>query len=150
MVALQLGAQPMRVGRTDADRPQLRWQTRLGHITKGGSRPLRWALVEAAQHAGGGGPLRDSFERIGKRRGRKIAKVAVARKILTLCYYGLRDEGIRGLARCCRPSATVFKAADSWLAARVIASPAANAMRPPGRARRLSWPPTITDGRPLD
>jgi transposase len=80
-------------------------KARLGHITKQGSRPLRWALVEVAQHAGrGGGPLRDSFERIAKRRGRKIAKVAVARKILTLCYYGLRDREIRCLARRCRPS----------------------------------------------
>jgi hypothetical protein len=60
---------------------------------------LRWALVEAAQHAaGGGGPLRDSYERIAKRRGKQIAKVAVARHILTLCYYGLRDGEIRCLA----------------------------------------------------
>jgi transposase len=89
-------------------------KARLGHITKQGSRPLRWALVEAAQHAGrGGGPLRDSFERIAKRRGRKIAKVAIARKILTLCYYGLRDGEIRCLARRCRPSAAVFMAASS-------------------------------------
>jgi transposase len=44
-------------------------------------------------------PTRD-FERIAKRRGRKIAKVAVARKILTLCYYGLRD----GEIRCPKPS----------------------------------------------
>jgi transposase len=89
-------------------------KARLGHITKQGSRPLRWALVEAAQHTGrGGGPLRDSFERIAKRRGRKIAKVAVARKILTLCYYGLRDGEIRCLAHRCRPSATVFMAASS-------------------------------------
>jgi transposase len=74
-------------------------KARLGHITKQGSRPLRWALVEAAQHtARGGGPLRDSFERIAKRRGRKIAKVAIARKLLTLCYYGLRDGEIRCLA----------------------------------------------------
>jgi transposase len=88
-------------------------KARLGHITKQGSRPLRWALVEAAQHAGrGGGPLRDSFERIAKRRGRKIAKVAIARKLLTLCYYGLRDGEIRCLARRCRPSATVFMAAN--------------------------------------
>jgi transposase len=87
-------------------------KARLGHITKQGSRPLRWALVEAAQHSGrGGGPLRDSFERIAKRRGRKIAKVAVARKILTLCYYGLRDGEIRCLARRCRPSHTKVMAA---------------------------------------
>jgi transposase len=82
-------------------------KARLGHITRQGSRPLRWALVEAAQHnVRGSGPLREEFERISKRRGRKIAKVAVARKILTLCYYGLRDGEIRCLARRCRPSAT--------------------------------------------
>jgi transposase len=74
-------------------------RTRLGHISRQGSPTLRWALVEAAQHAArGGGPLRESFERIAKRRGRQVAKVAVARKILTLCFYGLRDGEIRCLA----------------------------------------------------
>ena len=73
-------------------------RTRLGHISHQGSPALRWALVEAAQHAArGGGPLRDSFERIAKRRGNQVAKVAVARKILTLCFYGLRDGEIRCL-----------------------------------------------------
>ena len=80
-------------------------RARLGHITRQGSRPLRWAMVEAAQKAPlGGGPLRETFERIARRRGRKIAKVAVARKIATLCFYGLRDGEIRCLARPCRPS----------------------------------------------
>ena len=74
-------------------------RTRLGHISHQGSPALRWALVEAAQHAArGGGPLREAFERIAKRRGRQVAKVAVARKILTLCFYGLRDGEIRCLA----------------------------------------------------
>jgi len=74
-------------------------KARLGHITGQGSPALRWALVEAAQHAGrGGGPLRDAYERISKRRGMSVAKVAVARKILTLCFYGLRDGEIRCLA----------------------------------------------------
>jgi transposase len=86
-------------------------KARLGHISSQGSRTLRWALVEAAQHAAtGGGPLRDSYERIAKRRGKQIAKVAVARQILTLAYYGLRDGEIRCLAprakaRPFRPSA---------------------------------------------
>jgi transposase len=71
-------------------------RTRLGHISHQGSPALRWALVEAAQHAArGGGPLRETFERIAKRRG---GQVAVARKILTLCFYGLRDGEIRCLA----------------------------------------------------
>jgi transposase len=74
-------------------------KARLGHITGQGSPALRWALVEAAQHsARGGGPLRDAYERITKRRGKSVAKVAVARKILTLCFYGLRDGEIRCLA----------------------------------------------------
>jgi transposase len=89
-------------------------KARLGHISRQGSRPLRWALVEAAQHSvRGGGPLREDFERITKRRGKKIAKVAVARKILTLCYYGLRDGEIRCLARRCRPGATAVMATPS-------------------------------------
>jgi transposase len=74
-------------------------RTRLGHISGQGSPALRWALVEAAQHTPtGGAPLRASYERIAKRRGKQVAKVAVARKILTLCFYGLRDEEIRCLA----------------------------------------------------
>src|SRR6266566_2121301 len=73
-------------------------KARLGRISRQGSPALRWALVEAAQKCTtGGGPLRASFERIAKRRGRKIAKVAVARQILTLSYYGLRDGEIRCL-----------------------------------------------------
>lgn len=75
-------------------------KARLGHISRQGSPALRWALVEAAQKiTTGSGPLRDQFERIAKRRGRKIAKVAIARQILTLSYYGLRDGEIRCLAR---------------------------------------------------
>ena len=81
-------------------------KARLGHITRQGSPALRWALVEAAQKiTTGSGPLRDKFERIAKRRGRKIAKVAIAREILTLAYYGLRDGEIRCLARRSRASA---------------------------------------------
>ena len=37
--------------------------------------------------------------RIESRRGKNIAKVAAARKLLTLVYYGLRDGHIRALAR---------------------------------------------------
>jgi transposase len=81
-------------------------KARLGHITRQGSPALRWALVEAAQKiTTGSGPLREKFERIAKRRGRKIAKVAIAREILTLSYYGLRDGEIRCLARRSRASA---------------------------------------------
>ncbi len=73
-------------------------KARLGHVSHQGSVMLRWALTEAAQKIPtGGGPLRAQFDRIAKRRGRNIAKVAIARQILTLCYYGLRDGEIRCL-----------------------------------------------------
>lgn len=73
-------------------------KARLGNISRQGSSILRWAVVEAATHVPTRGrPLRDQFERIAKRRGRKVARVAVARQILTLCYYGLRDGEIRCL-----------------------------------------------------
>ncbi len=73
-------------------------RARLGHISRQGSPHVRWAMVEAAHKAIiGPGLLRSSFERIARRRGRKIATVAVARKLLTLCYYGLRDGEIRCL-----------------------------------------------------
>jgi transposase len=89
-------------------------KARLGNISKQGSRALRWALVEAAQHATRDkGPLGQTFERIAERRGRRVAKVAVARKIATLCYYGLRDGEIRCLARRCRPRAVVVMAGSS-------------------------------------
>jgi transposase len=81
-------------------------KARLGRISRQGSPALRWALVEAAQKSTTGADrLREHFERISKRRGRKVAKVAVARHILTLSYYGLRDGEIRCLARRSRASA---------------------------------------------
>jgi hypothetical protein len=46
----------------------------------------------AARRAAGRGPVR-----IAERRGTNIAKVAAARKLLTLVYYGLRDGHIRRL-----------------------------------------------------
>jgi len=87
-------------------------KARLGHISRLGSGALRWALVEAAQrNTQGDGPLAESFERIAERRGRQIAKVAVARKILTLCFYGLRDGEIRCLNAPDRASAMKVMAA---------------------------------------
>jgi transposase len=73
-------------------------KARLGHISHQGSHILRWALTEAAQRIPRtGGPLRAQYDRIAKRRGSRIARVAIARQILTLCYYGLRDGEIRCL-----------------------------------------------------
>jgi len=68
-----------------------------GGITKQGSSLVRWSAVEAVSRYHGGAPIRDSFHRIAQRRGNNIAKVAAARKLLVLVYYGLRDHEIRCL-----------------------------------------------------
>jgi transposase len=69
-----------------------------GPITKQGSRLARWAAVEAAQRLPSGSKFASDFERIAARRGRKIARVAIARQIVTYVYYGLRDGHVRAFA----------------------------------------------------
>ena len=69
-----------------------------GRITKQGNHLVRWAAVEAVQRVHGG-PLGATRTRLTERRGANIAKVAAARKLLTLVYYGLRDGHLRCLAR---------------------------------------------------
>jgi transposase len=69
-----------------------------GAITKMGSRLVRWAALEAIARYHGGTWLQHDFRRIAARRGKNKARVAVARKLLTLVYYGLRDGEIRCVA----------------------------------------------------
>jgi transposase len=70
-----------------------------GPITKQGSPLVRWAAIEAISKYRGGPKLRADFHRIADRRGKFKARVAVARKLLTLVFYGLRDGEIRSLAQ---------------------------------------------------
>jgi len=63
-----------------------------GHITKQGSRWLRWILVEAAIHAvKRPGVLRRFYFKVERKKGGQIAKVATARKLLEWIYHILRD-----------------------------------------------------------
>lgn len=73
-------------------------KVRRGHITRQGSNLVRWAAIEAVARYHGGAPIEPIFERVAKRRGIMIARVAAARKLLSLVYYGLRDGEIRCLA----------------------------------------------------
>ena len=59
---------------------------------------MRWCLIEGIARYHGGPILSKSYHRIAKRRGVNKARVAIARKVLTLVYYGLRDGEIRCLA----------------------------------------------------
>jgi hypothetical protein len=65
---------------------------------KQGSTIVRWAAVEAISRYHGGEVIRPAFRRIAERRGNNIARVAAARKLLTLVFYGLRDGEIRCIA----------------------------------------------------
>jgi len=61
---------------------------RLGHITKQGSSILRFLLVEAAQVTVRSLPeWRRKYFHLAMRRGRKIAKVAMARKLAVSLYW---------------------------------------------------------------
>ena len=58
-----------------------------GHITKQGSRWLRWAALEAVYPAIKKDlVLRTLYSRLARRKGPNVAKIAVARRLLTIIY----------------------------------------------------------------
>jgi len=64
-----------------------------GRITKQGSRWLRWILVEISTHAARGDQnFQKVYRRVSRRRGSSTARVAVARKILTIIYAMLKKN----------------------------------------------------------
>jgi transposase len=66
---------------------------RLGHISKQGSGILRFFLVEAAQVTVRSDPeWRSKFFHLAMRRGRKIAKVAMARRLAVRLYWMWRKQ----------------------------------------------------------
>jgi transposase len=66
---------------------------RLGHISKQGNTLLRFLLVEAAQVTVRSLPeWRSRYFHLAMRRGRKIAKVAMARKLAIQLYWMMRKE----------------------------------------------------------
>jgi hypothetical protein len=60
---------------------------------------VRWAAIEAVARYRGRPTISPTYQRIARRHGRNIGRVAAARKLLTLVYYGLRDGEIRVLAQ---------------------------------------------------
>src|SRR5712691_2839277 len=73
---------------------------RRGHITKAGQGRLRWLLVEAAWRLATHKKrpetqtLRDWADRIARRRGQRIATVALARKLAGILYAMWRDGSV--------------------------------------------------------
>ena len=64
---------------------------RHGHISKQGSVWLRWALNQAAQTAKRSPEFAASYAAIAKRRGKKIATIAIARKLVTRAWHLLNE-----------------------------------------------------------
>jgi transposase len=62
-------------------------KVRHGHISKQGSAWLRWAMNQAAQTAKRSPEFAASYATIAKRRGKKIATIAIARKLLTRAWH---------------------------------------------------------------
>jgi transposase len=68
-------------------------QVRSGHISKEGNSMMRWVLVLAAtQAARQPGPLRAWFRALQKRKGTKIARVALARRLVEIVYRVWKEE----------------------------------------------------------
>src|SRR5205809_5171027 len=66
-------------------------KVRHGHISKQGSVWLRWAMNQAAQTAKRSPEFAATYSGIAKRRGKKIATIAIARKLLTRAWHLLND-----------------------------------------------------------
>jgi transposase len=64
---------------------------RHGHISKQGSKWVRFVLGEAAQVAKRRPPFALTYAQIAKRRGKNIATVAVSRKLLARCFHILKE-----------------------------------------------------------
>lgn len=74
-------------------------EARLGHISKEGPPILRRLFVQAARISSRSKGLMGTrwkkwFDRLAKRRGKKIATVALARKIAEVCYAIIRDGSV--------------------------------------------------------
>lgn len=68
-------------------------KTRYGSITKQGSKWLRWIMIELSHHFRNScDRLNKMYERITKKHGKNTARVAVAREMLKIIFYMLRDN----------------------------------------------------------
>ena len=84
---------------------------RLGHISKEGNPFLRWVLVESATVAVKHDlEMKHMYWKLVERRGKSIAKVAMARKLLVRLYWMLRR---RHLSRVGRPSKSQCTAVEA-------------------------------------
>jgi transposase len=102
---------------------------RHGHISKQGSAWLRWVLNQAAQSAKRSPEFAATYAAIAKRRGTKIATIAIARKLLTRAYHLLAS--MQATTATCTPAAS----AASTAAPKTGRSPSSGHARSCGMSR---------------
>jgi transposase len=66
-------------------------RVRHGHITKQGSVWVRWILQEAAHTAKRSPQFAGTYGQLARRRGKQIATVAIARRLLARCFHILKE-----------------------------------------------------------
>jgi len=71
-------------------------KVRHGHISKQGSAWLRWVMNQAAQTAKRSPDFAATYASIAKRRGKKIATIAISRKLLTRAWHLLAEMEATG------------------------------------------------------
>lgn len=98
---------------------------RLGSITKKGNGYLRALLVQAAwsllRTAGSDDPLRQWAEAVAKRRGKRVAVIALARRLVGVLWALWRDASVYDAQHLSKKSAKGMKAAAQSLAFRAEA-----------------------------
>ena len=78
-------------------------KVRHGNISKQGSAWLRWVMNQAAQTAKRSPDFAATYSSIAKRRGKKIATIAISRKLLTRAWHLLANMQATGPATPPRP-----------------------------------------------
>jgi len=113
-------------------------KVRHGHISKQGSAWLRWVLNQAAQTAKRSPEFAATYAAIAKRRGKKIATIAIARKLLTRAYHLLASMQATDTTT---PAASAAPAATTAPTTGRVTKPRA---RSPQRHEQASRPRSIT------
>ena len=135
--------------------------TARGPISKQGSAPARWALVEAAWSVvNAPGPLRAFYQRLRARRGAQVAIVATARKLACLFWHPLRGLRLRAAladpqeAAPARAHRRRPKGQGRLRARRLVRqrgdAPSGARAGEPGRARLRAQRPRLAGGRPKE
>ena len=113
-------------------------KVRHGHISKQGSAWLRWVLNQAAQTAKRSPQFAATYAAIAKRRGKKIATIAIARKLLTRACHLLASMQATDTST---PAASAAPAATTAPTTGRVTKPRA---RSPQRHEQATTPRSIT------